>query len=266
MSSADNTIISARGVGVRRDNKWLIRDVDFAISRGEIVTLIGPNGAGKTTLAKTAIGVMRADEGSVSIAPQIKIGYAPQRLQIDWTLPLTVARLLTLTARHPKSAVEEALHSVGASHLWAKAVQSLSGGEFQRVLLARAMIGKPDLLVLDEPVQGVDFSGEVELYNLISAIRKQTKCGVLLISHDLHVVMAESDTVICLNGHVCCTGAPQSVINDPEYKRLFGRRAAETLALYQHKHDHTHLPDGRVSSTPENASATAGEKRFTHAG
>ena len=240
------SVVEVKGAGVRRGGRWLVEGVDLSIHRGEIVTLIGPNGSGKSTTAKMVTGVLRPDSGSVWRAPALTIGYVPQKLNIDWTLPLSVKRLMTLTGRHPPAAVMAALESVGIAHLADDEVQHLSGGEFQRALLARAMIRKPDLLVLDEPVQGVDFSGEVALYDLIKQIRDETQCGVLLISHDLHVVMAETDTVICLNGHVCCRGSPSSVVRNPEYLKLFGVRAAATLAIYQHHHDHTHLPDGRV--------------------
>jgi zinc transport system ATP-binding protein len=239
-------VAELRGAGVKRDGRWLVEGVDFAIRRGEIVTLIGPNGSGKSTTAKLVTGVLKPDAGTVVRAPGLTVGYVPQKLSIDWTLPLSVRRLMTLTGKHPATAVDAALDEVGILHLGNDEVQYLSGGEFQRALLARAMIRKPDLLVLDEPVQGVDFSGEVSLYQLIKRIRDETQCGVLLISHDLHVVMAETDTVICLNGHVCCRGTPDSVARSPEYLKLFGTRAAATLAIYQHHHDHTHLPDGRV--------------------
>lgn len=239
-------LVSLKGAGVHRGGRWLVRNVEFDIARGEIVTLIGPNGSGKSTTARTAIGVLKPDEGSVARMPGLTVGYVPQKLAIDWTLPLTVERLMTLTASHPAAEIREALDSVGIAHLARAEVQALSGGEFQRALLARAILRKPDLLVLDEPVQGVDFSGEVALYELIGAIRDRTGCGILLISHDLHVVMASTDTVICLNGHVCCRGTPQTVVASPEYQKLFGARAAGTLAIYRHHHDHTHLPDGRV--------------------
>jgi zinc transport system ATP-binding protein len=239
-------IVRVRGAGVRRGERWLVEGVDLSIRRGEIVTLIGPNGSGKSTTAKLVTGVVRPDAGSVERDPRLTVGYVPQNLNIDWTLPLTVKRLMTLTGRHPANAIASALGAVGIAHLADAEVQRLSGGEFQRALLARAMIRRPDLLVLDEPVQGVDFSGEVALYELITRIRDETNCGVLLISHDLHVVMAATDTVICLNGHVCCTGTPELVARSPEYLELFGSRAAATLAIYQHHHDHTHLPDGRV--------------------
>lgn len=240
------TLISMRNVGVQAGGRWLVEGVTLSIERGKIVTLIGPNGSGKSTTAKVATGVLKASTGDVKRVAGLTIGYVPQKMNIDWALPLTVKRLMTLTGRFSHDEVMQALEAVGTAHLAGAAVQHLSGGEFQRVLLARAMIRKPDLLVLDEPVQGVDFAGEVALYDLIKQIRDETQCGILMISHDLHVVMAETDTVICLNGHVCCTGTPDSVAKSPEYLSLFGARAAETLAIYQHHHDHTHLPDGRV--------------------
>jgi zinc transport system ATP-binding protein len=245
-SEQPEVLVSMRGAGVSRAGRWLVRGVDLDVRRGEIVTLIGPNGSGKSTTARTAVGVLKADEGSVTRVAGLTVGYVPQKLAIDWTLPLTVGRMMSLTNRPSAEEIDAALEAVGVAHLKDAQVQTLSGGEFQRALLARALARKPDLLVLDEPVQGVDFSGEVALYRLIREIRDRTSCGILLISHDLHVVMADTDTVICLNGHVCCRGTPQSVVASPEYLQLFGTRAAETLAVYRHNHDHTHLPDGRV--------------------
>ncbi|EJZ18072.1 metal ABC transporter ATP-binding protein [Rhizobium sp. Pop5] len=239
-------LVSLDNVGVFRNGRWLVRGVEFSVSRGEIVTLIGPNGSGKSTSAKAAIGVLKPDEGRVERKTGLKVGYVPQKLSIDWTLPLTVRRLMTLTGPLPERDMQEALEAAGIAHMIGAEVQHLSGGEFQRALMARAIARKPDLLVLDEPVQGVDFSGEIALYDLIKSIRNLSGCGILLISHDLHVVMAETDTVICLNGHVCCRGTPEIVSRSPEYVRLFGSRAAQTLAVYSHHHDHTHLPDGRV--------------------
>lgn len=239
-------LITLAGAGVVRGGRKLVSGVDLTIARGEIVTLIGPNGSGKSTTAKLATGVLKPSVGTVTRQPGLKIGYVPQKLTIDWTLPLTVERLMTLTGHFSASAIAAALDAVGAAHLLKAAVQELSGGEFQRVLFARAMIRKPDLLVLDEPVQGVDFSGEVALYDLVRQIRDTTRSGILMISHDLHVVMAETDTVICLNGHVCCRGTPTTVKNSPEYLRLFGERAGGALALYQHHHDHEHHDDGCV--------------------
>jgi zinc transport system ATP-binding protein len=244
--SGHEVLVDVAGAGVKRDGRWLVEGVDVTIRKREIVTLIGPNGSGKSTTAKLVTGVLKPDAGTVSRKAGLRIGYVPQKLSIDWTMPLTVRRLMSLTGSYPKNEVDAALAATGVAHLANAEVQHLSGGEFQRALLARAMIRKPDLLVLDEPVQGVDFSGEVALYDLIGKIRDETGCGILLISHDLHVVMAATDTVICLNGHVCCRGTPESVARSPEYLSLFGARAANALAVYQHHHDHTHLPDGRV--------------------
>lgn len=234
------------GAGVRRNGRWLLRGVDLALRPGEIVTLIGPNGSGKSTTAKLVTGVIAPDQGSVRRRPGLTVGYVPQKLAIDWTLPLTVSRLMRLSGRADDRAVAAALEETGIPHLAATPVQALSGGEFQRALLARAILRRPDLLVLDEPVQGVDFTGEVAMYELIRQVRDRTGCAILLISHDLHIVMAGTDTVVCLNGHVCCSGPPEAVAASPEYLRLFGAKAAGGLAVYRHHHDHTHLPDGRV--------------------
>ncbi len=242
----DGKLVSLSNAGVQRAGRWLVHGVEFSVGRGEIVTLIGPNGSGKSTSAKMATGVLKPDEGHVERIAGLKVGYVPQKLSVDWTMPLTVRRLMTLTGQLPAREIDAALDATGILHLAKAEVQHLSGGEFQRALLARAVARKPDLLVLDEPVQGVDFSGEIALYDLIKTIRNTTGCGILLISHDLHVVMAETDTVICLNGHVCCRGTPQVVSQSPEYMRLFGGAAGRGLAVYSHDHDHTHLPDGRV--------------------
>ncbi|MEZ5839382.1 MAG: ATP-binding cassette domain-containing protein [Hyphomicrobiales bacterium] len=248
-------LVAAENVGVRRDGRWLVRGVDFDIRRGEILTLIGPNGSGKTTTAKAVLGIHAIDEGRVRRVDGLVIGYVPQRLTIDWSLPLDVRRLMTLTGRHAPADIEAALAEVGIAHLADAPVQRLSGGEFQRALLARAILRKPDLLVLDEPLQGVDFTGEIALYQLIGAIRDRLDCGILLISHDLHIVMAATDHVLCLNGHVCCHGTPQSVAESEEYRALFGNRGAAALAVYRHHHDHAHLTGGRVVPAASTAAA-----------
>ncbi|PYE87667.1 metal ABC transporter ATP-binding protein [Phyllobacterium leguminum] len=239
-------LIEIRNAGVFRSGKWLVRDISLQVMRGEIVTLIGPNGAGKSTTAKLALKVLKPDAGEVIDAPGLKVGYVPQKLAIDWTMPLSVERLITLTSSHTKQEIAQALEAVGIPHLAKAELRHLSGGEFQRALLARAIARKPDVLVLDEPVQGVDFTGEAALYELIEKLRDTTHCGVLLVSHDLHLVMAATDRVICLNGHVCCSGTPKDVAASTEYAKLFGPRAARPFAVYEHHHDHTHLPDGRV--------------------
>ncbi|MBP1846773.1 zinc transport system ATP-binding protein [Rhizobium petrolearium] len=241
----ESQLVSLDNAGIRRDGRWLVRGVDFSIRRGEVVTLIGPNGAGKSTTAKLAIGVLRPDEGSVTRMHGLRIGYVPQKLAIDWTMPLSVRRLMRLTGSLDDAELRAALEATGIPHLVDAEVRHLSGGEFQRALLARAIARKPDLMVLDEPVQGVDFAGESALYDLIRSIRNSTGCGILMISHDLHMVMAGTDTVICLNGHICCRGTPEVVGQSADYLKLFGGNS-RSLAVYSHHHDHTHLPDGRV--------------------
>lgn len=243
-SEAADALVTLRGAGVSRGGRWLVRGVDLSVRRGEIVTLIGPNGSGKSTTAKMATGVLRPTEGEVARKAGLKVGYVPQKLSVDWTMPLTVERLMTLTGPLSTRDLDAALEATGVGHMKKAEVHHLSGGEFQRALLARAIARKPDLLVLDEPVQGVDYAGESRLYDLIGRIRRENGCGILLISHDLHIVMAEADTVICLNGHVCCRGTPKAVSESSEYRSLFGARSG--IAIYDHHHDHTHLPDGRV--------------------
>jgi zinc transport system ATP-binding protein len=239
-------LVSLRKAGVFRSDRWLVRGIDVDIRPGEILTLIGPNGSGKSTTAKMALGIVKPDEGSATRALGLVVGYVPQKLSVDWTLPLTVERFMRLTQPLLRKDTEAALDRTGVAHLARAEVRNLSGGEFQRVMLARAIARRPGLLVLDEPVQGVDFAGEIALYELIGRIRDELNCAVLLISHDLHVVMAATDRVLCLNGHVCCQGTPTAVADSEEYRQLFGARGSPQLAVYQHQHDHTHLADGRV--------------------
>ena len=246
MSKNSGPLTTLRNAGINRSGRWLVRGVDMDVVRGQIVTLIGPNGSGKSTTAKIALGLLAPDEGEVHLPDRLQVGYVPQKVAVDWTLPLTVGRFMALTDRISAHHVDEALDMTGVSHLRNAEVRTLSGGEFQRAMLARAIARKPDLLVLDEPVQGVDFNGEIVIYELIKTIRDELDCGVLLISHDLHVVMAATDQVVCLNGHVCCSGPPVDVASSDAYRELFGTRAAPTLAVYEHSHDHTHLLDGRV--------------------
>lgn len=239
-------LVSLSSVGIYRTGHWLVRGVDLTVEPGEIVTLIGPNGSGKSTTAKISLGLLDPDEGIVTRRNNLTISYVPQKVVIDWTLPLTVKRFIHLTGRVDSRDADKAMAATGISHLRRVEVCMLSGGEFQRVMLARAIARKPDFLVLDEPIQGVDFTGEIELYDLIKNIRDDLHCGVLLISHDLHMVMAATDRVICLNGHVCCSGTPTDVIASEAYQTLFGTRAIATLAFYNHSHDHTHLSSGQV--------------------
>lgn len=245
MDTATAPLLSTRGLTVTRGGRTLIEAVDMAVHPGEIVTLIGPNGAGKTTLVRTVLGLMRGGRGQVQRRPGLRIGYMPQKLHIDASLPLDVQRFLTLGGAHSDS-VRAALARTGADHLLRQPLAGLSGGETQRVLLARALLTRPELLVLDEPVQGVDVTGQAALYGLIGTLRDELGCGVLLVSHDLHLVMANTDTVICLNQHVCCHGHPAQVKLDPAFLELFGHRAEAQVALYTHHHDHQHEDQGEL--------------------
>jgi zinc transport system ATP-binding protein len=233
-------LISARGLALARAGRPILTGVDIDISPGEIVTVIGPNGAGKTMLVRALLGLERIDRGTVHRREPLIVGYAPQRFDVDRAIPLTVARFVALGRRTTRPEIERVLADVGAGRLIDRQLSELSGGELQRVVLARALVRSPDLLVLDEPARGVDHAGEAELYTLIGRLRTERGFGVLLVSHDLHVVMAQSDRVVCLNRHVCCSGVPQTVAQHPEYARLFGPQAAQALGVYQHQHDHRH--------------------------
>ena len=245
MENKNKVLLKVENAGVSINDKSLVKGVSFEIKQGEIVTLIGPNGSGKSTTAKIALGIYKKIDGKVKKYTE-KIGYVPQKISIDWTLPIRVLDFMTLTEELTQDQINIALNLTGVEHLKNKSLSNLSGGEFQRVLIARAISKKPELLVLDEPVQGVDFKGEIALYELIKQISEKMKCGILLISHDLHVVMSATDFVLCLNGHVCCSGAPHKVVKDSKYKELFGDRASNILSLYEHKHDHTHSQDGTI--------------------
>ena len=234
-----------KDVGLKRNDKWLVKGVSLVVEKSKIITLIGPNGSGKSTTAKIALGLHKNIEGEVQKLTN-KIGYVPQKISIDWTLPLRVKDFMLLTDDLNDKLIDEALTLTGVDHLKNKNLGNLSGGEFQRVLLARAISKKPELLVLDEPVQGVDFTGEIALYELIKKISENLNCGILLISHDLHTVMSATDHVVCLNGHVCCSGSPLDVAKNKEYKALFGEQASQTLSIYEHKHDHVHSSDGEI--------------------
>lgn len=233
-------LIQTRDLSAGYAGRAGIHDVDFAIEPGEIVTVIGPNGSGKSTLIKALIGVLRPTQGHVRRQPGLRIGYVPQSLEIGPALPMTVARFLALPRGPDRSSRAEALARVGAEGLEQRQMTALSGGQFQRVLLARALLSDPQLLILDEPTKGLDQPGIARFYRLLEQVRTTTGCAVLLVSHDLHVVMRASDRVICMNGHICCEGAPGVVSDAPAYRALFGGADDEALALYRHEHDHSH--------------------------
>ena len=245
MKLNSNILVKLKNAGIQLNNKWLVQNVSLQVERGKIVTLIGPNGSGKSTTAKIALGIYKEINGEVEKYTD-KVGYVPQKISIDWTLPLRVKDFMSLTENLKNDVVDNALNLTGVIHLKNKNLGDLSGGEFQRVLLARAISKKPDLLVLDEPVQGVDFTGEIALYELIKKISDELNCGILLISHDLHTVMSATDYVVCLNGHVCCSGSPIDVAKNNEYKALFGDHASQILSRYEHRHDHIHTEKGEI--------------------
>lgn len=234
------SLISATGVSVRLGGRDVLRDVDFTLRPAEIVTIVGPNGSGKTTLLRALLGVVAPSTGSVTRRPGLKVGYVPQALHIDPTLPLPVRRFLSLPVRQSAQAIAQVLARVGVPEVADQALRTLSGGQFQRVLLARALLGAPDVLMLDEPTAALDQPGVAAFYKLIATVRAETGCAVLSVSHDLHVVMSASDRVICINGHICCEGTPSVVRDAPEYRALFGLGTGGALALFQHHHDHDH--------------------------
>jgi zinc transport system ATP-binding protein len=244
-------LIEAREVSVSFRERTILDRVDMHVSRGEIVTVIGLNGAGKSTLVRALLGLIAPQSGRIVRQPGLRIGYSPQHLHLDATLPLTVERFLTLGANAGEERLRALLAEVGVEEVLHNQIADISGGELHRVLLARALLRKPDLLVLDEPLAGVDVAGQSELYRLIADIRQRYACGVLLVSHDLHVVMAATDRVVCINHHVCCTGRPESVTRHPEFVALFGRHVAEVLAVYTHHHDHQHDVAGEAMPLDE---------------
>lgn len=250
------TLLEARDLGVRHGENTILHGIWLSIARGEIVTIVGPNGAGKSTLVRALIGLEPAATGQVLRAPGLRIGYVPQRLKIEAGLPMTVRRFLSLPHRVTDSAAAEALARVGVPGIEGQQLAGLSGGQFQRALLARALLSAPDLLILDEPTQGLDQPGIAAFYRLLSDLRGQTGVAVLMVSHDLLVVMSASDRVICLNGHVCCEGAPEHVSAAPAYRALFGAGEGGVLALYRHHHDHDH-GEGHPAHGPEGDHARA---------
>jgi zinc transport system ATP-binding protein len=235
-------LLTVEGVSVRYGAHEVLRDVSLSVAPGEIVTIVGPNGSGKTTLLRAIVGATVTAAGRIERAPGLVLGYVPQRLHVDPTLPLTVARFLRLPGGAGRDEVSAALARAGVPEIANRQMSDLSGGQLQRALLARALVAKPRLLLLDEPTAGLDQPGSAAFYRLIDEVRRETGCAVLMISHELHVVMAASDRVICLNGHVCCHGTPEHVSSAPEYRALFGSGTGGALALYRHDHDHTHGP------------------------
>lgn len=244
--ASSQTLMSLHNISVIRNGIAIVDNISLTVSRAEIVTLIGPNGSGKSTLVKTALGLIAADKGRIDRARELNMAYVPQSIDFDQTLPITVKRFMRLSQSTHLSQVQSALEKTGAENLQDADLHTLSGGEMRRVLLARAIMRKPDLLILDEPTAGVDISGQSALYALIHGLRDDLGCAILLVSHDLHIVMAATDKVVCLNRHLCCSGSPESVSQSAEFTHLFGEELAAELAIYHHHHDHQHGLHGEI--------------------
>lgn len=241
-----STLVSLDRISVAFGERNVLSDISLNLQSGRILTLLGPNGAGKSTLVRVVLGLLSPTAGVLHKQPNLRIGYVPQKLHLDATLPLTVGRFMRLRPGVKQQDILHALKRVQAAHLLNQPMQKLSGGETQRVLLAHALLNQPQLLVLDEPTQGVDVNGQLALYDLINQLRQEFVCGVLMVSHDLHLVMAKTDEVLCLNQHVCCSGAPEVVSLHPQFLAMFGQRGAEQLAVYRHHHNHRHDLNGRI--------------------
>ena len=237
-------LIEISKLEVKYGSKKVLQNINLTLNAGEIVTIVGPNGSGKTTLFKAIIGSVPFSKGKISIKPNLRIGYVPQQLKVDQTLPITVERFLKLATRNNND-IEKMIAFFGSENIFREQINSLSGGQMQRVLLARALVNEPEILLLDEATRGLDQPGIAAFYRKIENISKETNCAILMISHDLHVVMSASDRVICINGHICCQGTPENVATSPEYQTLFGSNIDGSFALYRHKHDHNHDVMGR---------------------
>lgn len=233
-------LIETKDLRVDQGGRTVLHGIDFTIAPGQIVTVVGPNGSGKTTLLRALIGAIAPSAGHLRRAPGLRIGYVPQRLDLASAMPLSVRRFLNMPRPVPDAEAARALGHTGADGLQNRQISALSGGQLQRVLLARALLNDPQILMLDEPTTGLDQPGSAQFYQMLEHLAGALNCAVLMISHELHVVMSASDKVICLNGHICCQGTPEHVSTAPAYRELFGSGTGGALALYRHDHDHDH--------------------------
>ncbi len=258
------SLIAAQHISVAHMGKAVLTDVSLTVNPAEIVTILGPNGSGKSTLLRAMLGILSLTSGHISRQAGLRLGYVPQKLAMDRAMPMTVRRFLSLPIRVSDEQADVALTRVGMAHTATQQLVTLSGGQFQRIMLARALLADPQILIMDEPTQGLDQQGEAAFYRLIEDLRRDTGCAVLMVSHDLHVVMAASDRVICLNGHICCQGTPSVVSNAPEYRALFGLGTQGALALYQHAHDHSHDAAPQVANLQDPHGRKPGDPHFGH--
>lgn len=235
-----SALIQAQNVSLTINGKNILDDISLDIKERDFITIVGPNGAGKSTLLKVLMGFTHPTTGSVQQREGTRIGYVPQKLSIDKTIPITTQRFLTLRKKVHATTLKRVVEQTGITPQLHKPLHSLSGGELQRVLLCRALLDEPDLLILDEPAQNLDISGQLAFYEQLNQIYQQQRLSILMVSHDLHLVMSCTRQVICLFHHICCSGEPQSVTQDPEFQKLFGKDMANMMALYHHQHNHTH--------------------------
>jgi zinc transport system ATP-binding protein len=259
-------LLAVEHIDLTLGNYHILQDVSLTLQQSEVMTLVGLNGSGKTTLLRVILGLQNADSGSVRLRPGSRIGYMPQKLIIDETLPLSVKRFMTLARRIKPPQLLTALRETGVEHVLESPIQNISGGELQRVLLARALLQRPDLLVLDEPVQSVDVAGQYELYDLIGSLRRRHGCAILMVSHDLHLVLPTTDQVVCMNHHICCSGPPELVSRHPSFLELFGREQARHVAIYRHEHNHHHDAHGDVIEESSSSSSSSSQLQSRHHG
>lgn len=234
------TLISAQNISLSHHGKPVLDNVSFDLKQGEFITLIGPNGAGKSSLIKVLLDLIKADSGEIKRSNNIRLGYTPQMFSPNPFIPISVMGFLNLNQKVAPNFLHETALLTGIEGLLDSPLKSLSGGELQRVLLARALLNRPNVLILDEPAQNLDVNGQMHLYKLIQDIHQQQGCAVLMVSHDLHRVMKESTQVLCLYHHICCMGQPETIIKDSQFNDLFADQMDELMATYEHHHNHCH--------------------------
>ena len=235
-----DALITLNNITLSHNGKNVLDDVSFKLHQGEFVTLIGPNGAGKSSLIKILLGVIKQDSGSVTYQEDISLGYTPQTFTANPFIPISVKDFLTLNQKLDSVFMQQTFDLTGINELLQLPLKNLSGGELQKVLLSRALLNKPNVLILDEPAQNLDVDGQMQLYKLIQDIHQQQNCAVLMVSHDLHRVMKESTQVLCLYHHICCEGLPESILKDEKFNDLFADQINELMATYEHHHNHHH--------------------------